>query len=234
MKLRLLACAAAIASATFGVNAANASIYLGLQANGVNSGNITTVATDSATPGAAGFLGSYGNFSVNILTGLQGTAPNILDSSAQDQLGSFDSGQIKVWATITDLTGPLGSPAAYFSGFTTNFLSTNWTVEEQTFLDVGNGIFSPVTALGDHTFLGDPLSVQKASEVDFADPGQGPYSITELYTVTARGAGESNSTIDVASAVPEPGTWAMMLAGLFGTGFMLRGSRKSSGAIALA
>jgi hypothetical protein len=182
--------------------------------------------------GAANFLGTYGNFSVNILTGLQGTAPNIFDSSAQDQLStSFSSGTITVWATITGLTAPIGASTAFFSGFTTNFLPTGWTVQEKTFLDAGNGIFTTTTPLGSHTFLGDPLDVQKASEVDLASILAGPYSVTEEYIVTASGAGEANSTIDVASAVPEPATWAMMLAGLFGIGFMLRG-RKSTVATA--
>jgi hypothetical protein len=38
--------------------------------------------------------------------------------------------------------------------------------------------------------------------------------------------------VPLASGVPEPGAWAMMLAGFFGIGFVLRGSRKALGAAA--
>ena len=52
-----------------------------------------------------------------------------------------------------------------------------------------------------------------------ADAGAGPYSLTEVYTVTTNGAGSASSTINIA-AVPEPSTWAMMILGFIGVGFM--------------
>ena len=71
------------------------------------------------------------------------------------------------------------------------------------------------TLLSSTTFSADGSSVQTA----FANAGPGPYSITEEFIITAGAAGGSgNSTIVV--GVPETSTWAMMIFGFLGVGFL--------------
>jgi hypothetical protein len=60
-----------------------------------------------------------------------------------------------------------------------------------------------------------------------------PYSLTEQYVITAMGEASNNSTISISgsvddsvSAVPEPSTWAMMLLGFAGLGFVFRQSQR--------
>jgi hypothetical protein len=43
--------------------------------------------------------------------------------------------------------------------------------------------------------------------------------MTELYTIHSTGVGSALSTINI-SAVPEASTWAMMILGFMGVGFM--------------
>jgi hypothetical protein len=74
-----------------------------------------------------------------------------------------------------------------------------------------------------------------------------PYTLYNLYFNGASGQlsfvdlGPSNQQGDlldnvvVTTGVPEPATWAMMLTGFFGVGFMMRGSRrKQAGVLAAA
>jgi hypothetical protein len=74
-----------------------------------------------------------------------------------------------------------------------------------------------------------------------------PYTLYNLYFNGASGhvaftdlgpsdqQGDLLDNVVVTTGVPEPATWAMMLTGFFGVGFMMRGSRrKQAGAVATA
>jgi hypothetical protein len=96
------------------------------------------------------------------------------------------------------------------------------SVAQETFLDAGNGLFTPFPQLGLHVFTATGTAAANAT----VPTGAGPYSVTELIVFDTHGAsGSFSSTIDV-SGVPEPSTWAMMLIGFAGLGFALHRSRR--------
>ena len=217
MKTRQTMAAAAITLATIvASSAANATVYIGYS---YNSG--ATVNAGSG-PLSAAVAGSIGVFSLNIESGVKGLYPDLLTSSSTDQISSSGAGTLDIYVTLTGLTAPLGSPATFKSGFTQQFLSAGWTVTESTYLDSLNGIYALTSALGTTTFVGPLLTAQAVTQYASAFTGTGPYSVTEKYSITARNAGQSNATIDLMSAVPEPATWAIMLLGFGGIGFMMR------------
>jgi hypothetical protein len=186
-------------------------VTIGLQEAGVNGGAITN-------EGSAVSNFSYGTFNVNSITGTALPLPSILDTSALDATAS-GAGTLNVFVTETGITAPIGTPF-FNSGFTLNNLTAGWTVQEQTFLSSGNGLFTG-TALGSQMFS----AIGAVAQSDSGATGAGPYSITAEYTIIANSIGNSNATIDI-SAVPEPATWGMMLIGFGAVGFMMRGSRR--------
>jgi hypothetical protein len=121
-----------------------------------------------------------------------------------------------VFITAQGLTSPLGLNT-FTSNFTSNTLPAGWSVTEATFIDAGNGLF---------TFTGSPLSsatfnaIGTSVKTALGNAGAGPYSVTEVYTINAAGAGTVLSTISMSAAVPEASTWAMMILGFMGVGFM--------------
>ena len=120
-----------------------------------------------------------------------------------------------VFVTAQGLTSPTGLNT-FQSNFTSNTLPAGWSVTEATFIDAGNGLFTTGSPLSTATFNAIGTSVKTA----LGNAGAGPYSLTEVYTVNATGAGTVLSTISMSAAVPEPSTWAMMILGFIGVGFM--------------
>jgi hypothetical protein len=198
---------ALIAALTTSANAAV--VTIGLQEAGVNSGAITTVASGIGTAGVIGL--AYGSFTLNNLSGM--SSPFVTDSISGNSANvTAGAGTLNVFITASGLTAPT---SAFFSSFTENVLSAGVTVQQLTFYDAGNGIFATTTPLGSTTFSNIGSTVQTS----FLDSGPGPYSVTEEYIITAGlGGGSANSTIVV--SVPETSTWAMMILGFLGVGFM--------------
>ena len=99
---------------------------------------------------------------------------------------------------------------------------------ESTFIDPGNGLFTG-TALSSHNFSDIGTDVQLA----LGNAGLvGPYSLTEQYTLHSNSVGSALSTINISAAIPEASTWAMMMLGFFGVGFIAF-RRKGQGAFRL-
>jgi len=197
---------AAVSSATA------ATVTIGLS----NGGAISTVASGA---GAASFLGSAFGFSVNAGAFTQPDVTDLINGGTIDTKAS-GAGVLHVFITASGLTQPI---SGVLMGFTQNFLTAGWNVVEKVWADAGNGIFALTDLLGSKAFNAIGISTAAAAAVY----GPGPYSITEEYIITATGQGTANSTI-VVTAVPEPSTWAMMILGFFGVGFMAY-RRKSSG-----
>jgi hypothetical protein len=176
----------------------------------------------SAGPTTASYDGSFAIFTTNLTGSAAGPLPSILESLTLNVLSSGSPGVLNILITDTDVSNPVGTPETFNSGFTSNELTPGWIVQEQTFLDSGDGYFGMTTPLGNATFNTIGTNVQ----LDSADTGEGPYSVTEQYTIIAPIAGASLATIDLSSvsAVPEPATWAMFLVGFGGIGFMMRRS----------
>jgi hypothetical protein len=167
--------------------------------------------------------GATDSFSVAV--DVTGTPPLASGSLLTDTIdvNSKAAGTLIIWVTETGLTSPLGKDK-FTSGLTSNVLDSGISsVTLSTFVSPTDGVSPPNgTKLDTDTFTGQ--GTQTASTVD--NPGAGPYSLQEVYVIHAKGAGDTDLTISLTSSVvPEPSTWAMMLAGLAGLGFL--GYRKA-------
>jgi PEP-CTERM motif len=208
--MSILAGAALLASLASSANAAIVSI--GLQEAGTNGGAITNEGSGAGSFSIGGV--SYGTFTLDNVSGTSSPFVTDLINGNSLNASSTTAGTINVFITASGLTSPTGI-LGFVSSFTENALAAGFTVTESTFLDATNGIFTTTTPLSSHTFMGIGTSVQGAT----ANAGSGPYSVTEVYTITATGEGSANSTA-ILTAVPEPATWAMMMLGFIGVGFM--------------
>jgi hypothetical protein len=216
----------ALASAALWASSANA---LSITINGGESPTFpptfTTLATGSsplslpATP----CCGATDSFSVS--ADAVGTPPLASGRLLTDTIdvNSSAAGILILWVTETGLTSPLGK-VKFTSGLASNlFQGAISSVTLSTFVSPTDGVSPPNgTLLDTDTFTS--LGTETLSTVD--NPGAGPYSLQEVFVIHATGAGDANLSIDLSSSViPEPSTWAMMLAGFAGLGFL--GYRKA-------
>ena len=151
---------------------------------------------------------------------------DLLNSTSLNIQNNAGTHTVTVIITAQDLTGPLGINL-FRSSFTSNVLPDGWTVTETTFIDPGNGLFTG-NPLSSHDFSAIGTDVQLA----LGNAGLvGPYSLTEQYTLHSNSVGSALSTINI-SAIPEASTWAMMMLGFIGVGFIAF-RRKGQGAFRL-
>ena len=100
-------------------------VFIGLQQNqgGVVSPPIMLVASGTNT---AAFSGSFGAFTVDLVTGFASTAPGVLISTEQTTIGAVGPGpapQLSVFVTVTGLALP--TPGYGFeSDFTSNAIQS--------------------------------------------------------------------------------------------------------------
>lgn len=190
--------------------AANATVFLG-----IDEGGATPTVVGSGSSSAA-VSPSFGGFTFTTFSGTAAPAPDYLLSNAL-AVAATGAGTLNIFVTATDLSQL--QPNLFLSSFGSNSLTSGFTLTERTFLDTSNGVFTTtggaVSPLGAQTFIGGGFQQQIANLGTIV----GPFSITEVYTIVANGTGNFNANIEV-SAVPEPSTWAMMILGFLGVGFM--------------
>jgi hypothetical protein len=149
-----------------------------------------------------------------------GTPPLTSGSLLTDSIdvNATAAGTLIIWVTETGLTSPVGT-VRFTSGLASNlFQGAISSVTLSTFVSPTDGVSPPNgTPLDKATFTG--LGTETLSTVD--NPGAGPYSLQEVFVIHATGAGDTNLSIDLTSSIiPEPSTWAMMIVGFAGLGFL--------------
>jgi hypothetical protein len=199
---------------------AQADVHIAVQHAAENGGAIFEIDSD---PVAALFVGSYGGFDVDVYSGTASIYPMLLGTAGHSMnLGGGGAGTLDVYVTVDDLAD---MPTAFFSSFTSNILTAGWTLQIRSYVDSANGLYGG-TLLSDTTFTGAGVYQET-----LASPGTpGSYSVTARYTITAPTTGEALSNAAI-TAVPEPGTWALMIMGFGGAGAMLRSRRRAVAAV---
>jgi len=133
---------------------------------------------------------------------------------------------LTVLATQQGLTGfPSGVLA---SSWAANYLVNPQNVSSvavANFIDPGNGAFATTTPIGSHTFTGG-VNGSFGPVNTAVGPGLTTFSETERFVISFTGAADVQANSQIATAVPELRTWAMMLLGFLGLGFAFRQSRR--------
>lgn len=223
MKHLLTTTAAAVLLLVASVPAQADLISIGLQQAGFNSGNITTEATGT---GAAS-LGPipYGTFTVNQVNAQDQTVlgnPGLENSQSLNISGNA-AGTLIVSVTAQGLTNP-AAVYNFLSTFAVNADNGAITgITERTFLDPNDAVYGDIVPLDSATFTG--LQTQVFNTIH--DLSGAPFSVTEVYSISATGQGNVNATIDLsATQVPEPSSLILLIGGLVGALGLAYGRRK--------
>ena len=114
------------------------------------------------------------------------------------------------------------------SGFGCAALGNGFSSTNETYVDDNDGKYVGVLLASD-AFTGEDS--QASNFTTTLNGLTGTYSVTHKYIVSATGKGSVSPDIVLSGAVPEPGTWALMIMGFGGAGAMLRSRRKALVAI---
>jgi len=223
---------ALLASAMVAIGAshsADATVYIAYQ---YGAGPLTIVATDPTDASWAATLAP--NLKVTTTTGSTGGYPAVLGSNVSVKYTGGAGPQpsnLDIFVTVDNLTSLVGF---FDSGLTENQLLGAWSITESTFFDAANGLFGG-TLLASNLFVGPSPNTAKYDATSLNMSLAGPYSVTHQYHIVAPSnanapTSSALSTISVtATAVPEPATWAMMLAGfgLAGATYRRRNTRSA-------
>lgn len=165
-------------------------------------------------------FGAQGGFASVLVQGNADTVgKGILHSTAVEVTAASTAANLTVWVTRTGLISDF---AAFLSSTNNNNANGLTSTIEQLF-SASNDKYTGVS-LSSITKTG--LGSNSVDSV-FGIGGGGVYSWTQKYTITATAgaAQRSASPTSLAVAVPEPGTWALMIMGFGAAGAMIRRRR---------
>jgi hypothetical protein len=222
MKKLLLSAALGAAALAYGTAADAATISLQVFDGASLIGSVANVGGGSAT-----VAGNDAIFTFSVSAQGVPVIPNPDFGTITIDASAAAGGTLTIWATQQGLNGfPSGTLA---NSFAANFLinATNVaSVVMTNYLDAGNVAFGTATQLATATCT--PAGGNNCAPPTFLAnvAGLTTFSETEKFVITFTGAGGVEANSQIATAVPEPATWGMMLLGFAGLGFAFRQSRR--------
>jgi hypothetical protein len=176
--------------------------------------------------------------------GLFGTAGDVLDNApytAVFTIGSLSGSTTTVTGDQTQITGgTLLSSVSPVASFTLTIDGAGYTDDLAAFGSVTSSFKSPSYARNEYTvggyssdgvnFLQDIVGQLDNASIFRSFDFPGPYyNSGGFFDITIGQASDELSlqpeSVSVAGAAPEPGAWALMMAGMFSLGGMMRGRR---------
>jgi hypothetical protein len=234
MNIKLITAAVALSAlaSTNTVEKADAqTIYLGLQENGYGS----VIAQQGAGVDASGVLQrsvNFGSFHVVAAqsTGDAQTEGFVSQITARVTQASTSAKTLNVYVSETGISG-LSGDIEFISQLQTIKVPANWTIVESIYVNSDNLKFGLEELIAKETFTSVSSPDAILARLNLIPP----YSITEVFSITAPassiGLASAQATV-TDPAIPEASTWAMMLAGFVGLGFV--GHRRNKAAALVA
>ena len=195
--------------------------------NNVDFTGCTHSAPDqSGTLGDVVFIGSVGNWTTNVTTGLGPpllTLPELVDLN-NVTMSTSGAAPLTMLLTVTGLTGPLGN-LGFLNAIGGTNSGSNVDLTVQAWLSSSNTAFCTNAGCGvnfiSQSFHTSGLSNFGGMKSGTAMTGAGPYSITLEITLDSHGGADTTSFDDELS-IPEPATLSVLGAGLLALGTGLR------------